>query len=46
VSSAVTDGIRVNVSTQYIPQQSMPQAKRYVFALHGEIANGAERRRS
>ena len=39
MSSAVTDGIRVNVSTQYIPQQSMPQAKRYVFAYTVKIAN-------
>lgn len=39
VSSAVTDGIRVNVSTQYVPQQSVPQAKRYVFAYTVKIAN-------
>jgi len=42
VSNAVTDGIRVAVSTQYIPQQSMPQAKRYVFAYTVKIANEGE----
>jgi len=39
VSNAVTDGIRVAVSTQYVPQQSLPQAKRYVFAYTVRIAN-------
>ncbi len=43
MSTAVTEGIRIAVSTQYIPQQSMPQAKRYVFAYTVKIANEGEK---
>ena len=39
MSVAVTEGIRINVTTQYVPQQSLPQAKRYVFAYTVKIAN-------
>jgi ApaG protein len=39
VSVAVTEGIRIAVTTQYVPQQSLPQAKRYVFAYTIKIAN-------
>ena len=39
VSVAVTEGIRVAVTTQYVPQQSLPQAKRYVFAYTVKIVN-------
>ncbi|NUP04702.1 MAG: Co2+/Mg2+ efflux protein ApaG [Polyangiaceae bacterium] len=39
MSVAVTEGIRIAVTTQYVPQQSLPQAKRYVFAYTVKIAN-------
>ena len=42
-SSATTEGIRVTVKSQYLPDQSVPQTKRYVFAYTVTIANdGAE----
>ena len=43
VSTAITNGIRVTVSTVYVPSQSAPAAHRYVFAYTVRIANeGAE----
>jgi ApaG protein len=39
VSSAITNGIRVTVSTAYVPNQSAPAAHRYVFAYTIRIAN-------
>lgn len=39
VSTAVTQGIRVTVSTVYVPSQSVPTAHRYVFAYTIRIAN-------
>lgn len=39
VSSAITNGIRVNVSSVYVPSQSAPSAKRYVFAYTVRISN-------
>jgi ApaG protein len=39
VSTAITRGIRVTVSTQYIAAQSQPSARRYVFAYTVRIAN-------
>jgi ApaG protein len=39
VSSAITNGIRVTVSTVYVPSQSAPTAHRYVFAYTIRIAN-------
>jgi ApaG protein len=42
VSHAITEGIEVNVSTRYVPQQSLPKAKRYVFAYTIRISNGGE----
>jgi ApaG protein len=39
VSAAVTEGIRVSVSSEYIPAQSMPRSKRYVFAYTVRIHN-------
>ena len=43
VSNAVTDGIRVTVRSQYVPDQSVPASKRYVFAYTVRIENeGAE----
>ncbi len=39
VSNAVTEGIRVTVTSVYVPEQSAPSAKRYVFAYTVKIAN-------
>lgn len=39
VSTALTQGIRVTVSTVYVPSQSAPTAHRYVFAYTIRIAN-------
>lgn len=42
-STALTEGIRVQVRSQYVADQSLPTAKRYVFAYTVRIANeGAE----
>ena len=42
-SSALTEGIRVSVRSQYVADQSQPLMKRYVFAYTVRIANeGAE----
>ena len=38
-STAVTEGIRVTVRSQYLPDQSVPGAKRYVFAYTVRIEN-------
>lgn len=43
MSTAITQGIRVTVSSVYVPAQSSPAEKRYVFAYTVRIANeGAE----
>ena len=39
MSNAITNGIRVTVSSNYIPTQSAPKARRYVFAYTVRIAN-------
>jgi ApaG protein len=39
VSNAITNGIRVSVSSNYIPAQSAPKVRRYVFAYTVRIAN-------
>ena len=39
MSNALTQGIRVTVSSNYIPAQSAPKARRYVFAYTVRIAN-------
>ncbi len=39
MSTAITNGIRVNVTSTYVPSQSSPSAKRYVFAYTVRIAN-------
>ena len=39
ISSALTEGIRVTVSSVYVPEQSAPAAKRYVFAYTVKILN-------
>jgi ApaG protein len=43
-STAVTDGIRVSVRTQYVAEQSSPAERRYVFAYTVKIANEGTRR--
>jgi ApaG protein len=39
VSEAVTQGIRVVVSSAYVPEQSTPREHRYVFAYTIRISN-------
>lgn len=39
MSNAITSGIRVTVSSNYVPAQSAPKARRYVFAYTVRIAN-------
>ena len=39
MSNAVTEGIRVSVTSAYVPEQSAPKARRYVFAYTVKIAN-------
>ena len=39
MSNALTDGIRVTVRSFYVPEQSAPRAKRYVFAYTVKITN-------
>jgi ApaG protein len=39
VSNAITNGIRVTVSSAYVPAQSAPKARRYVFAYTVRITN-------
>ncbi len=39
MSTAITNGVRVNVTTVYVPSQSMPSARRYVFAYTIRISN-------
>jgi len=39
MSSAITNGIRVTVSSAYVPAQSTPKTHRYVFAYTVRITN-------
>src|SRR5262249_14207041 len=39
VSNAITEGIRVTVTSQYIAAQSSPSARRYVFSYTVRISN-------
>jgi ApaG protein len=39
MSAATTDGIRVEVKVSYVPEQSAPRARRYVFAYTVNIKN-------
>jgi len=39
MSTAITDGIKITVTSEYLADQSMPQAKRYVFAYTIRITN-------
>lgn len=38
-STAITDGIRVTVTSRYLPEQSVPRAHRYVWAYTVRIVN-------
>lgn len=38
-TSAITQGIRVSVKSQYVAEQSSPRARRYVFAYTVNIVN-------
>ena len=38
-STIVTEGIRVSVTSSYVPEQSAPSSKRYVFAYTVKIVN-------
>ena len=42
VSTATSEGIRVNVRAVYVPEQSSPRVRRYVFAYTVQIANDGE----
>lgn len=42
MSVAVTEGIKVTVTSQYVPHQSVPKSKRYVFAYTVRIENEGE----
>ena len=42
-SAALTEGIRVRVQSQYLPDQSLPSADRYVFAYTITISNESAR---
>jgi ApaG protein len=39
VSDTITNGIRVQVSTQFLPERSSPKEDQYVFAYHITISN-------
>jgi ApaG protein len=39
MSSAVTRGIRVTVASEYIPDRSLPRARRFAFAYTVQITN-------
>mgnify|MGYP001808998876 CR=1 FL=1 len=39
MSQAITDGIRVSVKSQYVPQRSQPEQGYFFFAYTVEIAN-------
>ncbi|MBX7190857.1 MAG: Co2+/Mg2+ efflux protein ApaG [Sandaracinaceae bacterium] len=41
-SSAITDGIRVTVTSRYIPEQSVPRLKRFVWAYTIRITNESQ----
>ena len=44
VSTAVTEGVRLTVSSQYLGDRSHPAANRYFFAYTVRITNESERR--
>lgn len=42
MSRAVTQGILVHVTSEFLPQHSSASAKRYVFSYTVQISNGSE----
>ena len=42
MSSATTQGIKVTVRSEYVPEQSSPREQRYVFAYTVNISNEGE----
>jgi ApaG protein len=44
MSDTVTEGVRIRVRPQYVPEQSDVSAGRYLFAYHVRIENQGERR--
>lgn len=42
MSNATTEGIRITVRSFYVPEQSAPRAKRYVFAYTVRITNESQ----
>ena len=42
-SEAVTDGIRVEVRAEYVPERSEPEHMRWLFAYHIRISNESNR---
>ncbi len=42
-SEAVTDGIRVEVRAEYVPERSEPEHKRWFFAYHIRVTNESSR---
>lgn len=42
-SVALTDGIRVTVTSRYLPEQSIPQSQRFVWAYTVRITNEGAR---
>lgn len=41
-SNAITNGIRISVRSQYLPEQSSPAERRYVFAYTVRIENAGK----
>jgi ApaG protein len=42
-TSATTEGIKITVRAVYVPEQSSPRVRRYVFAYTVKIANEGDR---
>ncbi len=42
-STSITDGIRVSVTSRYVPEQSVPRLKRFVWAYTIRIVNESPR---
>lgn len=42
-STAVTEGVRIEVESRYLPERSAPMMHRFVFAYRVRITNGSER---
>ena len=42
-SEAVTEGVRVEVRAEYVPEQSEPERRRWFFAYHIRITNETDR---